>query len=448
MARDLALSILNNISKNSAPLSGPLEQGFKKRTDLDDRDRAFAVHLVQGALRWQIRLDWILKQHLRFSFNKIDSQVLNAIRLALFQIFFLDRVPDRASVDEAVKQVKRMARPHVVRFVNGILREICRKKGNIAYPDAQKEPERYQSIFYAYPQWMVRKWTRELGPEKTEKLLNAQNTVSPMTIRTNTLKTTRKALIRRLADEQVTAAPTDFAPEGLNLEHFQGSPARLNAFRDGLFQIQGEAAQVCSHLLCDGTQHQILDICAGLGGKSTHLAQITGDIGQIIAVDNSMERLKNLVKNNRRLGIRSVHPVALNALKPLTFLRIGTKHMLVDAPCSGLGVIGRHPDIKHNRDEGQIARLSRMQQSILAHSCEVLAPGGKMLYVTCTISIEENEKGVEDFLRRRSDFTLINLKDRVPSWGETLINEQGFLRTFPHLHQMDGFFAALFEKKG
>ncbi|HJX34037.1 MAG TPA: RsmB/NOP family class I SAM-dependent RNA methyltransferase, partial [Desulfatiglandales bacterium] len=191
----------------------------------------------------------------------------------------------------------------------------------------------------------------------------------------------------------------------------------------------------------------VLDICAGLGGKSTHMAALNGGKGDILAVDLNRRRLVALVHNAHRLGIDNIHPVVADASKSLSSaFSVQFDKVILDAPCSGLGTISRHPDIKWNRDEGDIIRLSFMQKTIMNEAASVIQKGGRILFVTCTISKEENEDVVEDFLVRNSDVSLENLKSHVPEWGLDLIDDQGFFRTFPHIHNMDGFFAALFTK--
>ncbi|MBW2708768.1 MAG: 16S rRNA (cytosine(967)-C(5))-methyltransferase RsmB [Deltaproteobacteria bacterium] len=447
MSRNLALKSLSNAAGTPGQAERRLEILFSQSPGLSERDRAFAVHLVQGVLRWQIRLDWILKQHVRFPFRKIDPQVLNVLRLALFQILFLDRVPESAAVNEAVKQVRKMGRKHVVKFVNGILRQICREKEHLPYPHPEKERDLYASVHYAYPLWLVKKWTRELGRDMALQLLRAGNEIPKLIIRTNTLRITRQILLNRLAEEGIEGRAVSFAPEGIELVNFKGSVSRLKAFKEGLFQVQGEAAQVCAHLLSPSKEDLIADMCAGLGGKSTHLAELMGDRGRILALDTSLTRLRGLRQNTERLGIGSIFPLAVDVTASVSFLRCAIPKIMVDGPCSGLGVISKHPDTKLTKKEDDIKRLAMIQKSILSRSCQVLAQNGEMLYVTCTLSKEENEGVVESVLRENHGVVLQDLQSRIPSWGVDLVDDHGFLKTYPHIHGMEGFFAALFRKK-
>ena len=448
MPRDLALAALNRADSSQGFQGRYLETSFEETPGLDERDRAFIVHLVQGVMRWQIRLDWVVKQAVRFPFKNIEPPILNILRLALYQIFFMDRVPESAAVNEAVKQVRGVAGKRVAGFVNGILRHICREKDRISFPDPDRERDLYLSLYYSYPLWLIEKWIIELGPDAAERLLDAGNRIPQTVIRVNTLKTDRQGLLERLNEEGVTGSPSLYSPEGVTLQGLKGPVNKLEAFKEGMFQVQGEAAQIGSHLLFPRPGDSVLDLCAGLGGKSTHLAAIMKDKGFILALDRSRSRLISLVQSSIRLEADSVKPVVADASGPLsTFLRYPFDKILVDGPCSGLGVISKNPDTKLTKRAGDIQRLARLQTTILNQAVHLLRKGGRMLYLTCTISREENEGVVEGFLERNNEMALENLKSTIPKWGIDLIDDNGFFRTFPHIHGMEGFFGALFRKK-
>lgn len=445
----MALLVLNELDRRSGHPEYFLEYAGRKGSWASDRDRGFAVHLVQGVLRWRLRLDWILQQTIRFPFKNIRPDVLNVLRLALYQIFFLDRVPDSAAVNEAVKQAKRMAPVHVVRSVNGILRQVCRNKGNISLPDWSREPIHHLAIHHSYPQWLVRKWVREMGESEAERLLIAGNRIPSLIVRTNTLKIDRVGLRSSLEKEGVAATPTRFSPEGLILEDFKGPVDRLTSFQAGLFQVQGESAQVCSHLLSPKSGETILDVCCGLGGKGTHMAQLQGNRGLIVGIDRSRQKLVKLAENVRRLGVRGVEPLETDAEQALPgLLKCSFDRIMVDGPCSALGIISKHPDVKWNRKEEDLVRLATLQKRILERALPLLRGGGVMLYVTCTLSREENEGVVEAFLRENRGVGLVHLRDRGPAWAGDLMDETGFMKALPHVHGTEGFFAALFEKRG
>ena len=446
--RNLALLALNRLSRKPVFSGNCLDEVFRSHAYLSSRDRAFINHLVQGVLRWRLRLDWIIAQSADSPKKKITPPILNILRLALYQIFFLDRVPESAAVNEAVKQAKSGGTRHLASFVNGILRNICRQKDKITFPDRDRDPQLYLSVFYSYPDWLVENWIEEWGTEFTENLLLAGNRIPSLTLRANLLRLSRSGLMKRLEEQGIIAKPTPYSPEGILIEDFRGGVEDIVSFGEGLFQVQDQAAQITSHLLAPEPGETILDICAGFGGKTTHLAELMGDKGLVLALDISTGRLINLVKNSRRLGVGSISAFAADASGSLSSLvRIKFDKIMVDAPCSGLGVLSRHPDGKWNRNEGDIKRLALLQKAIINEAVSVLKSGGKMLYVTCTISKKENEGVVNSCLAGNQDILLKNIKDHVPGWGKNLIDDQGFFKTFPHIHHMDGFFAALFQKK-
>jgi 16S rRNA (cytosine967-C5)-methyltransferase len=446
--RDLALMVLNGLSHRSIFSGQYLDDVFQRNTHLGNRDKAFISNLVQGVLRWQLRLDWIIGEAADFPIKKITPPILNILRMALYQIFFLDRVPESAAVNEAVNRSKAYGARHLVAFVNGILRRICRQKDKIPFPDPKKHRVHYLSVFHSYPQWLVKKWIKELGIEFTERLLSAGNRIPVFIVRTNTLKLDCPDLIKHLAEEGISGRPTCYSPEGVLVEGIKGRADELSSFRRGLFQVQDEAAQITSHLIAPEPGETILDICAGLGGKTTHLAALTGEMGRVLALDISHRKLIKLGKNSQRLGIGNINTLVADASGSLSSLfRFKFDKIMVDAPCSGLGVISRHPDGKWNRDEKDITRLALQQKTMINEAASILRKGGRMLYVTCTISEEENEGVVKSCLESHSDLFLENIKDHIPEWGLDLIDNQGFLKTYPHIHHMDGFFGALFTKK-
>ncbi len=439
--------MLNNRDRLSGHPEFSLESSVQGDIPDSDRDKAFTLHLVQGVLRWRLRLDWIIRQSLRFPFRNIRPDVLNVLRLAVYQIFFMDRVPDSAAVNEAVGQVKGIAGNHVVRSVNGILRQVCRGKKDISCPDRSSDVIQYLSVCHSYPEWIVRRWVKEMGEDGAEKLLLAGNQIPNLIIRTNTLKIDRSQLIISLEKEGISAKTTHFSPEGLALANIKGPIDRLASFRSGFFQVQGEAAQVCSHLLSPEPGEAILDICTGLGGKSTHMAQLMQNRGVIVGIDRSRKKLLKLGENSVRLGVNMIRSLAGDAEQGLSrLLRRSFDRIMVDGPCSALGVISRHPDVKWNREEKDLARLGELQGRILDEAFLLLRPGGKMLYVTCTVSQEENESVVEAFLHRHGEMKFINLRDHAPAWTMDLMDHEGFFKCFPHLHGTDGFFGAAFEK--
>ena len=292
------------------------------------------------------------------------------------------------------------------------------------------------------------KWVGELGEAFASDLMKASNQIPDLVVRVNTLKADRKTLIAELEREGVSCSPTRFSPVGIHINELNGPVTDLAAFQKGLFQVQGEAAQICTHLLRASEGELVLEVCAGVGGKASHLGEQVGPRGTVIALDKKRGSLLRLIGTCNRLGIQRVYPMVADAAVSMEglFSRRFPK-ILVDSPCSGLGIISKHPDIKWTRTEEDVEELSELQARILANSAELLAPGGVLLYVTCTISRQENEDIVENFLQSYPRIELKNLKEIAPEWATELVDEEGFFRSFPNLHGIEGFFAAMFINK-
>ncbi|MFC1823336.1 16S rRNA (cytosine(967)-C(5))-methyltransferase RsmB [Thermodesulfobacteriota bacterium] len=445
--RDLALKVLNDLNRSRQYAAIGLDQTFQRRSELEPRDRAFITHLVLGVVRWRLKLDWIIAQVSSIKIEKISPPILNILRLAVFQILFLDRVPESAAVNEAVNQAKGFSPRRISSFVNGILRNLCRKKNEITFPDRESSLIEHLSIKHSFPAWLVERWVRDFSLDFAEGLLAAANRLPRLTIRVNTLKTSRQGLIDRLNAEGVAAKPTTYMPSGIELKGLKRKVDQLNAFKEGLFQVQDQAAQIPSYILSPSPGETVLDICSGLGGKSTHLAEFMENQGIVLTLDINPVKLIKLNRNSRRLGIDSLLPLAADASKSLSSLfHKKFDKILLDAPCSGFGVISRHPDGKWNKKEVDIERLAGLQKAMINAAASVLKRNGRLLYVTCTLSKEENEDVVEDCLRNNKALSLENIREHIPGWGHDLIDGQGFLQTFPPIHGMDGFFSALFLK--
>ncbi|MBN2060207.1 MAG: 16S rRNA (cytosine(967)-C(5))-methyltransferase RsmB [Deltaproteobacteria bacterium] len=448
--REIVLDILNKVEEKRGFAGYYLEELSRQETDFDSRDRAFISNMVQGVQRWKLRLDWIISRYSKIPMEKIDQPILNILRIAVFQIFFMDRVPESAAVNEAVNLTKRgYSTRHAASFVNAVLRKICGQKSRVFYPDKNSDLLNNLSVYYSFPPWLIEKWFEEVGVSSTEELLSVLNEIPSVNVRTNILKTDRHTLMDLLNAEGVGVRCAEFSPVGIIFEDFRGRVDRLDSFKKGLFQVQDEAAQITSYLLAPEPGEIVLDIGAGLGGKSSHMAELMGGKGIVVSLDINFKRLISLYQNIKRLDIANILPVIADAAKNLTSVfRRKFDRVMIDAPCTGFGVISRHPDGKWNRDKHSSKRLAGLQKSIVHAAASVLKINGMMLYVTCTISRDENENVVRDILKENRSLQLENLHGHIPEWGAELIDDQGFLRILPHIHHMDGFFAALFRKMG
>jgi 16S rRNA (cytosine967-C5)-methyltransferase len=438
--RPIAMHILMQVARRASFPDILLDVYLKKHPDLDVRDRALATELVYGVLRWQGRLDWVIDRYARIAPGRMALPVRVLLRLAVYQLLFLDRVPEAAAVHEAVELAKTSQPQHVVRFVNGVLRSIAREREVLKIAVPEGSPTEKLAVRYAYPAWVVERWLGELGHEETEALCQASNQVAPTTIRVNTLKTTPAALAAALGEPGISVEPGRFAPEALHLKGIRMDLSSLPQYGAGEFQVQDEASQLVARLVGPKPGERVLDACAGMGVKTTHLAQLMENRGKIVAMDNQGWKLSRLMENAGRLRISCLDPVEgdlrRGGLPGGEFDRV-----LVDAPCTGLGVLRRNPDIKWRVGPKDLRRLHLLQVEILGQAARLVRPGGILVYATCTITPEENEGTVVAFLGAHGDFRREDAMPVLPPSCGEVVDGSGSLKTWPHRHGVDGFFA-------
>lgn len=445
-ARKTALMILNRLEKEQTTLDSLIDDILNKHNNLSQKDRALANALVFGVLRQQGKLDFLIAHFSKTPLEKINPAILNILRIGLFQIIYMSRIPVSAAVNTSVEMAKAFGPLWVVRYVNGLLRNASRNVNSVEIPSQNL------SISKSFPEWLVARWSKRFGVDETMELCDASNRIPPVTIRTNTLATTREELMESLRSEeekQETAKPgvfhmeeTGFSPTGIRLYNIFKPVHTFNSFKKGCFQVQDEAAQLSSILLNPEPGDYVLDACAGLGGKTAHLAQLMKNQGRILAMDNNKKKLARLDEEMKRLGISIVSPFVHDLQAPLAKKKENTfDKILLDAPCSGLGVIRRNPDTKWHTSESEITRCAERQLDFLIRISENLTPGGILVYTVCSTEAEENKQVIQSFLQKRKKFTvdrdIVHLSPKMAS----LLDDEGYLYTFPHLHQTDGFFS-------
>ncbi|MFQ5683683.1 MAG: 16S rRNA (cytosine(967)-C(5))-methyltransferase RsmB [Candidatus Binatia bacterium] len=442
--RKSAAEVLLRVEQRHAYTDILLDQSLKK-VALSARDRALLTQLVYGTLRWKGRIDWCLSQFLHLPLSDMNAYLRTLLRLTLYQILFLDKIPDHAAVNEGVNLAKRYGGVKAGALVNGVLRKILREKDQISLPDAQEDANLYLSVLWSHPDWLVSRWLAYFGRKNTESLLRANNEEAPLTLRTNLLKGDRESLLKRLHGIGLHVIPTPWSPQGIWVK--SGSAVdRLPGFQEGLFQVQGEASQLIGYLLDPKPGERVLDGCAAPGGKTTHFAELMQGEGEIIATDISRQGLEKLKQNVRRLELISVHPYPVDLLGGLKGrLAVPYDRILVDAPCSGLGTLRSHPEAKWRRTERDIQRLGNLQKKLVGQLARYLKSGGVLVYATCTLTREENEQVVESFLDRQPDFVLEDARDYLPREARHLTSGKYYL-ALPHKHNTDGFFAARMRK--
>jgi len=448
-ARETALSILLQVAKEGAYVNIELSKALAN-SGLSPQDRGLVTELVYGTLRQQGRIDYILSRFLKKPLTDLPLPILLILRLAVYQVFHMDRIPERAAVNEAVNLAKKYGHPGTVKLVNGVLRSLLRGREEIVFPSLASEPGAHIAAVHSHPRWLVDKWLRELGERETINLCAADNQPRPLSLRVNSLKTDRQSLIDRLAAEGLQAEPGRYDPLSLTLAASSGF-AQLAAFREGLFQVQDEGSMLAAMALMASPDEKILDVCAAPGGKATYLAQAMANRGEIRAFDIYPHKLDLIRENCRRLGITIVQTQAGDA-RDLPGVPDGwADGVLVDAPCSGLGVLCRRPDARWQKKMTDIPELSALQREIISSASRKVRPGGRLVYATCTISPAENQELVGWFLGQNPDFQL----DEIASFRSLPLGEadqaqarQGMIQLLPHRHGTDGMFIARMRRKG
>jgi len=440
--RQLASGILLKVDSRQAYADILLDQTLKA-TGLSERDRALLTELTYGTLRWRGNIDARLSRQLRRPLADTDEFIKNLLRVTVYQLFFLDKIPDYAAVNEAVELAKRLRGARSADFVNGVLRNLLRQKDHAAQASNGSTASRAEE--FSHPEWLVERWINEFGLSEASALMRANNQKAPLVLRANRLKCSREQLRERLVEQGVVAIASRWSPEGIVLES-AGSVEMLPGYADGLFQIQGESSQLIACLLTPEPRERILDACAAPGGKSCHIAELMNDSGTVIALDNSARGVERIRENAARLNLRSIQAIQADATKELSdTLCLPYDRVLIDAPCSGLGTLRAHPEIKWRRQVSDIERLSRLQKKILQRAVRYLKPGGTLVYSTCTITRDENDSIVETFLAQHREFELEDAARYLPQPARHMVRG-GYFQAWPQRDNTDGFFAVRLRK--
>ena len=430
-ARDTALRVLSAGRTASAWADASLKAQLR-RDGLTGADAALATRIVYGVLQNRALLDFYLGAYCSQKLSRLQPPLADILRIGAYQILFLDKVPDRAAVNESVELAKKNGRGAASGLVNAVLRKLSLNKAQLpAIPE--RDETQALSIRYSHPKWLVRRLLALLGREEAESFLAADNAVAPLTVQVNTLRTTAAALTARLADAGVTAAAHPWVPDCLELTG-SGDLTELDAFREGLFFVQDPAAKLVSLIAAPQKGGRVIDVCAAPGGKSFGAAVAMGDEGDILACDLHANKLKRIEEGAARLGLKSIQTFAADGTVFRPEWAESADTVLVDAPCSGLGIIRKKPDVRYKSPD-DLFTLTVAQAAILENAARYVRPGGVLLYSTCTILPEENGQVVDGFLAEHPDFSRETFTLPAP------VGEQpGELTLWPHRHGTDGFY--------
>ena len=404
-------------------------------------DRGLATELVYGTLRWRGRLDYLIEKALDRDISKLEPLVTSALRVGAYQLFFSDRIPANAAVDEAVRCVRAMGLERATGLVNAVLRRLAREGDAIEFPKIETDPIDYLVHAESLPRWLAKRWLDEFGAEEAASLAATLNQAAPVTVRVNRTKTTREALLPELTERFPDATACRYAPDGIILGR-KGDAGQDPAFLSGKISVQDEASQLVVHLLDPRPGERILDTCSAPGTKTAAIAERLNGEGHVLALDRHPRRLQLVGRGIRRLEIGGVATLERDATQSLVDLAADEPfdRILVDAPCSGLGALRRNPDARWRIRPEDLESLGKVQRAILESAAEVLRPGGSLVYSTCTITKEENESVIQGFMATRPGWQIAT-KESAPVELQELIDENGFLRLLPHQHDTDGFFA-------
>ena len=436
-AREAAYTALlryeNNASYSNIELDGTI-----KKYNLTGVERSFFTALFYGVIERSITLDYYISKLSERPVGEIDTNVLIILRMGLYQLIYMDKVPESAAVNESANLARRFwAKKNSENFINAVLRGFIREKEKLTLPDAKKNFIKYLSVKYSMPEWLCRLFAKGYGTTRAENIFEAMNRVPPITLHANTLACTREELAALLAEAGIESVNTKSAPHGLRLR--ASTPYENLLPFEGKFFVQDEASQICAEVLGALPGERVLDACACPGGKSFAIAMCMKNEGALLSCDLHKNKLSLIERGAEGLGISIIETRERNAAKEDgecgEFDRI-----LCDVPCSGLGVIAKKPDIRRKREE-DIERLPEIQAQILRESARHLKKGGTLVYSTCTLNPKENKEVVEAFLAENADFA------PVPFKVGALEAPEGMKELFPHIHKTDGFFIAKLTRK-
>ncbi|MEK6406809.1 MAG: 16S rRNA (cytosine(967)-C(5))-methyltransferase RsmB [Acidobacteriota bacterium] len=438
-ARRRAYDILSRVETDRAYASVLVAAPAK--SEMSREDRTLAQEIVLGVLRWRRSLDFFIERYSGRAIDRFDLPVLIALRMGLYQLRYLTRIPHSAAVNESVNLVKRARAASAGGLVNAVLRKAANNLGEQAGHGIADPLER-TSVELSHPRWILERWQAALGDDETRQLALANNAPAATAFRVNTLRATVDDTLTNLKAEGVMTRASELVPGAFVVE---GGPASViaGAAQRGQIYVQDPASQLVSILLEPNTGNRVLDLCAAPGSKSSHIAALAGDKAWIIACDRHPHRLNALRATCRRLGIASVDALALDATQALPFGDGAQQfdRVLVDAPCSGTGTLKGNPEIKWRLSPDDITRLAKLQLSMLERAESSVASAGKLVYSTCSLEREENEEVVIRFLDSNPRFRVVE-----PNTHADVTTRDGFVRTYPHRQGTDGFFAAVLEK--
>ncbi|ASF28774.1 16S rRNA methyltransferase [Bacillus amyloliquefaciens] len=441
--RELALEALEKLEQNQA-YSNLLLTSVIKTNTLSDQDRGLLTELVYGTLQNKIALDYMLKPFIRKP-NKVKPWVIQLLRLSAYQMEYLEKIPDRAAIHEAVEIAKKRGHKGIASFVNGILRSLQRE-GAPSFAEIE-DPVLRLSTETSHPEWLVKEWVEAYGFEAAEKICRIHLVPPKQTLRVNRIKADKETLLNEMENAGLEAEAGDLSPDAIKL--LKGSIASTEFFQNGQVSIQDESSMLVARALDPKPGETVLDACAAPGGKSAHIAELMKNEGSLTSLDLHRHKVKLIQEGAERLGLTIIDAQTMDARKAGdAFGAERFDRILVDAPCSGFGVIRRKPDMKYTKTPEDSRRLSEIQLGILREIAPLVKKGGTLVYSTCTMDRTENEEVMHAFIQEHPEFEPdLSLEKRLPEKARPFVQD-GSLQILPHYFGTDGFFISSMRKKG
>ena len=438
-ARLLALRVIDSVFSNGAYSNIALNKVFSANK-VSDLDRRFITELVYGSIKAKGTLDWIIGQNVSRSLNKISPIILNILRLGVFQIYFLERIPASAACNEAVNLAKKYGHIGTVKFVNAVLRNCVRNKEKLTYPSREENEFMHLALKLQHPEWLIRRWISDYGIEATEKLCCFNNQVPPLTLRVNTLVITRDELLKKLAEDDFTVRSSEWSKDGIVCEKLPSLELLFKKYNK-CFYVQDESSMLVAGILAPMPGQRVIDVCSAPGGKTTHLAQLMENKGEIIATDIHAHKIGLIKENAQRLGIEIIKTDIKDASDNVEAWNKSADCVLVDAPCSGLGVLRRRAEARWTKTEAGLKEFPELQLAILNNAARYLKSGGRLVYSTCTLESAENFGVVQAFLELNKQYELAGFAH--PKTGENIKD----LQILPQNDGIDGFYICALKRK-
>lgn len=440
--RNAAVQLLETIEKNQA-YSNLLLNSTIEKNEISKVDVGLLTEIVYGTLQRKMTLDFYLKPFIEKN-KKLQSWVVNLLRITVYQMVYLDKIPDRAAIFEAVEIAKHRGHKGIAGLVNGVLRSI--QRNGLPSLDTIADPAERIAIETSHPLWLVKRWISQFGEEKTREMCEVNLTAPLQTGRVNLTRISREECLSLLEDEGFEVEASPIIPEAIKC--LRGNLASSKAFSYGLLTIQDESSMLAAYALGIKEEQVILDACAAPGGKSSHIAEKLANSGKVISLDLHEHKVKLIKSNAERLGLENIEAMKMDSREAGEhFENDSVDRILLDAPCSGLGVMRRKPDMKYTKQEKDLSQLQSIQLSLLESVAPLLKQDGTLVYSTCTVDKEENQEVIEKFLQKHQEFEGdINLAERMPEAVRPLINGYD-VQVLPQDFGSDGFYIACLRKK-